>query len=252
MSLSHYHSLFIAYFIAMLMWFGISRFLPKIWPTESEKIAFAKPWLEIGFAFIAVVLTILLGQAYMHWGFFPQKGTLGNIGGALNQVVIFSPFIVLLVIRKHSFVTAWLPKSQIFFRIMCGLIIALFSIAVFRLVRENAVSYSTLLAEVYHPQNLPYLVQVLGEDIAIAILFVRIRAAIGFPATILLVASLFAAGHIPAMLANGWQLAEMGSLILDTLLGVGILYFVARSRDIWWFWMVHFAMDMMQFYAQTS
>lgn len=252
MSLSHYHSLFIAYFMAMLLWFGISQFFPKVWTAEKEKVAFPKPWLEIGFAFIAVVLTILLGQAYMHWGFFPEKGALGKIGGALNQLIIFSPFIGLLLIRKQDFATAWLPKLQVFLRIMCGLIIALISIAVFRFVRENPVSYPTLLVEVYHPQNLSYLVQVLGEDIAIAILFVRIRAAIGFQASILLVAALFAAGHIPAMLANGWQLAEMGSLILDTLLGIGIMYFVARSRDIWWFWMVHFAMDMMQFYAQTS
>jgi hypothetical protein len=28
-----------------------------------------------------------------------------------------------------------------------------------------------------------------------------------------------------------------------------VLYFLQRSSDVWWFWLLHFAMDMMQFYA---
>lgn len=249
MALSHYHSLFIAYAFAMLLWFALSKWLPQIWSEKKEPISFNKPWLEIAFAFVAVILTILIGQAYMKWGFFSEKGSLGQVGGALNQAIIFSPFLGLLFFRKHSLQTAWLPTAKIGWRVACGLLIAFLTIAVFRFSREGAVGYFKLIQEVYHPQNLSYLVQVLGEDLAIAILFVRLRAAIGLKASIILVASLFAAGHIPALLAKGWALEEMGSLILDTLLGTGILYFVARSRDIWWFWMVHFAMDMMQFYA---
>jgi len=66
---------------------------------------------------------------------------------------------------------------------------------------------------------------------------------------IALVATLFAAGHIPAFISTGTPWNELGSLILDAVLGIAVLSAVQRSEDIWWFWCVHYAMDMMQFYA---
>ncbi len=87
------------------------------------------------------------------------------------------------------------------------------------------------------------------EDIAIAYLFIRIRAVMGLRGTIFLVAALFAAGHIPTMITEGYSFTELGGLLLDASLGVGVLYAVQKSSDILWFWCIHFAMDMMQFYA---
>lgn len=87
------------------------------------------------------------------------------------------------------------------------------------------------------------------EDITIAIIFVRLRAWIGTWWSIGIVAVLFAAGHIPAMINQGVSLSEFSNLFLDTALGVGVLGVLQRARDIWWFWFVHFAMDMMQYYA---
>ena len=91
--------------------------------------------------------------------------------------------------------------------------------------------------------------QVLLEDMAIAILFIRFRAAIGGKAAVVLVAALFAAGHIPALLSGGAPLSELMSLFLDTGIAIAVLAVVQRSSDVLWFWCVHFAMDMMQFYA---
>lgn len=89
--------------------------------------------------------------------------------------------------------------------------------------------------------------QVLLEDIAIAILFVRFRSVLGLRIVIVLVAVLFAAGHIPSLVAEEAIFNELLSLILDAGLGVVVLLVVQRSADIWWFWCVHFAMDMMQY-----
>ena len=33
------------------------------------------------------------------------------------------------------------------------------------------------------------------------------------------------------------------------MLGVLMLTLLQRLRDVWWFWMVHFALDMTQFFA---
>jgi hypothetical protein len=51
------------------------------------------------------------------------------------------------------------------------------------------------------------------------------------------------------MLSGGATLGSFAHLVLDAALAVGIFSVLQRSGDIWWFWMVHFAMDMMQFYA---
>ena len=67
--------------------------------------------------------------------------------------------------------------------------------------------------------------------------------------SILLVAVLFAAGHIPSLVTNGATFIELGSLLIDAFLGVLVLTAVSKSRDVWWFFMVHFAMDMTQFYG---
>ena len=93
------------------------------------------------------------------------------------------------------------------------------------------------------------LVQVFCEDVAIAILFVRFQAAIGLRRTLILVACLFAAVHIPTMMEKGASPAELASLIMDAGLGVAVLFVAQRSADVWSLWGVHFAMDMMQFYA---
>jgi len=110
-------------------------------------------------------------------------------------------------------------------------------------------SWLEVVLRVYSPKNVPLLVQVLLEDIAIAILFVRFRSALGLRFTVGLVAVLFAAAHIPALLASGVAIHECIGLVLDAALAVGVLSVVQRSSDVWWFWCVHYAMDMTQFYA---
>lgn len=78
-------------------------------------------------------------------------------------------------------------------------------------------------------------------------LAVRFNAALRRPwATAVIVALLFAGGHIPAQLANGLAPSEMLYLVFDFVLAAGVIGVVQRSADIWWFWCVHFAIDMTQ------
>jgi hypothetical protein len=85
-----------------------------------------------------------------------------------------------------------------------------------------------------------------------AILFVRMRAAVGLWKSIVTVAALFAAAHIPAMLSGPITAGDIMGLVADAGLAVIVLYYLQKSADILWFWWVHFAMDMMQFYAVTK
>ena len=91
------------------------------------------------------------------------------------------------------------------------------------------------------------MVQVFLEDLTIAILFVRLARAIDQRWAIVVVACLFAAGHIPAMLSGGATLRILANLLIDASLGVAVISVLMRSRDILWFWFVHYCLDMTQF-----
>jgi hypothetical protein len=88
---------------------------------------------------------------------------------------------------------------------------------------------------------------VLLEDLAIAILFVRLAAAAGPGAAILGTGALFAAGHVPAMLTEGASLSEFTGLLRDFGLGVLVIGTAWRGADVAWLWPIHYTLDMTQF-----
>gem|GEM_PF-3716517 len=49
-------------------------------------------------------------------------------------------------------------------------------------------------------------------------------------------------------MSTGASLDQLGSLAIDAALAAGVLLTLLRSRDIFWFWPVHFMLDMAQFY----
>jgi hypothetical protein len=199
---------------------------------------------------VAGVTVLAIGQLYLREWLLPKApGLLGGVADACNQILIFSPLFLLLALRRHSLRTAWLPIDRVWLRILVGTVLALSSILVFTMARSESDHWLVVVRRVYQPQNLSHLVQVFLEDVAIAILFVRFRSAIGLRSTIALVAILFAVSHVPSLLADGAGITELAGLVLDAGLAVVVLSVVQRSADIWWFWSIHFALDMMQFYA---
>jgi hypothetical protein len=172
---------------------------------------------------------------------------------ALNQAVIFSPFLLLVVARRQPFSTAWLSAPQLPERIAAGAVLALAAIGTFVLIRRPPEGLGAVLGNVYHPKNAGYAVQIFLEDVAIAVVFVRFRAAVGprwFLIVLVTVAVLFSASHYPSKLAEGESfLAATRDVVIDAALVAAVIVVLQRSKDIVWFWFLHCAMDMMQFYA---
>jgi hypothetical protein len=185
---------------------------------------------------VAGVTVLAIGQLYLREWLLPKApGLLGGVADACNQILIFSPLFLLLALRRHSLRTAWLPIDRVWLRILVGTVLALSSILVFTMARSESDHWLVVVRRVYQPQNLSHLVQVFLEDVAIAILFVRFRSAIGLRSTIALVAILFAVSHVPSLLADGAGITELAGLVLDAGLAVVVLSVVQ--------------LDMMQFYA---
>jgi hypothetical protein len=89
--------------------------------------------------------------------------------------------------------------------------------------------------------------QVFLEDLTVAILYVRLAGAVGSRWATVVVACLFAAGHVPAMVSQGITWSEWSGLLRDAGLGMAVILLLQRSRDIVWFWCIHFSLDMTQF-----
>jgi hypothetical protein len=247
---AHYYALLVGYGVAFSGWLLVARLFPNLWPRR-DAATFPSPWKEVAWACLGVLGVIAIGQVYVRHWLFPTAGPLGPLIEVANQLLIFLPILAVPLLRRHGLRTAWLPTDRIWARLLVGLALAALAILAFTLVRQGSDNWLEVYSRVYQPKNAGFAVEVLCEDLAIAILFVRFQAAIGLRATLILVASLFAAAHIPSMVARGTSWEELAKLVLDAGLGVVALFIAQRSADVWWLWCVHFAMDMMQFYAAT-
>lgn len=247
MAVSHYSALLLSYSAVLLAALSISRAAPQLWPRQPAP-AFAHPGRELAWALAATAGVLTIGALYAQGWLLPATARHRPALDAINQLLIYAPFPLLLLLRRHPPETAWLPRRDRLTRIGIGLGLALLALAVYSVARMSLAEWPHLLRHVYDPRHVSYLVQVLLEDISIAILFVRLQGVLGLRWTLLVVAVLFAAAHIPGLLAQKAGLAELSHLIGDVALGVLGLALLQRLQDVWWFWMVHFALDMTQFY----
>jgi len=249
---SHYFALFAGYAAAMAGAIAARKFYPQAWPGYSGE-SFRHPWREFGYALIAVVGVVLVGQLYQRGFRLPTVGPWSTLAECANQILIFSPMIVLLIVRRHSPETAWLPRRNIVVHVATGIVLACIAIIVFMAIRHGPSFVFAGLGRVVRPANADKLVQVFLEDFAIAILMVRLGAALRLRVlAAVVVAFLFSAGHIPAMVSEGAGISELARLLVDFGLASIVLLTVQRTASIWWFVWVHFAMDMMQFVHATD
>jgi hypothetical protein len=246
--LPHHQALLAGYTAGLLGWLGIARVRRDLWARRGPS-PFAQPWREVGLALLACGAVVGLGQVYVLGYRLRVQGPLGPLAEAVNQVVIFAPIFLLLVMRRHGPDTAWLPADRVWQRLLVGVGLALFAILAYTLTRAESDAWPTVLARVWRPKNVSYAVQVFCEDVAVAVLLVRFRAAVGTRLSVLLVAGLFAAAHLPTLIAQGVPLGQTLSLLLDAGLGVRARVVLCRAQDMWWFWCLHTAMDLMQFDA---
>ncbi len=242
----HYPSLVVAYLVGLCGWLVASRFAPNVWPRKRED-GFTRPWKELGVALVGALGILAMGQLWTRGIRLPEEGALGPVLGAINQGLIFAPILLVVVLRRHSWSTAWLPGRRVPVRVVTGLVLASLAVSAYSLVRAGAQAPWIVLSRIWRYEHLDLMAQVLLEDLTIAILFVRLAGAIGSPWATVVVACLFAAGHIPAMVAHGATWVELGGLLRDAGLGVAVILDLQRSRNVAWFWCIHFCLDMTQF-----
>ncbi len=244
----HYPALVAGYAAALLGWLTLARLSWAPWPA-GEVVRLDHPWRSLGSVLAALVGVMAVGQLFLRGWLLPEGGSLGPIAGAVNQLLIFSPILAVLVLLKEGRDSAWLAPGRVPARIAGGAALALLGLLAYTTLRNGSDGVLVVVARVIRYPNLPFATQVFLEDATIAVLFVRLAAAIGPRRSVALTAVLFAVGHVPAMLAQGDRLGELLLLLRDAALGAAVVAVLMRSRDVLWFWCVHFVMDMTQFPA---
>ena len=244
------HSLFLAvgYAVACGLWWATSRVV-SLWRNPARP-AFAHPWRDVLLVLLGVVVTLLLGQAWSAGIKLEFAGSMNTLAESINQIVIFAPIWAVPLLRRDGWASAWIQWRAFPLRLAVGVVLAMVVLFLFSSLEAGAPSYGDTLRGVFAPARAHLAVQVLLEDVAIAILFVRVAAAVGHRKAVVGVALLFAAAHIPALLAQGAAPSELIGLVRDFGLGIVVLGTALRSADIAWLWPVHFALDMTQFVSR--
>jgi hypothetical protein len=172
----------------------------------------------------------------------------GEIFQSANQVSIFLPALIVLVLQGSFWRKNYLPLGAgIAGGLGLGVVLALVAFTAFIAATHGIAAWPEMGRQVASLGNVSIAVQVLLEDILIAALAARLVAATKMWVAIVVAAGLFAAAHIPAMLAEGAGLNQLSTLLLDTGLGVLVIGAIIASRNVWWFFPVHAVMDLTQF-----
>jgi len=246
--MQHSLVLAIAYASVCALWWGVSRVVP-LWG-DRERPRFAHPWREVGVVLLGVAGVLLLGQLWARGIRLEVQGAWAPVAESINQIIIFAPVVALPILRRQGWASAWVRPDGILVRLAIGLGLALLALLLYSGLERGAPSWAETIRGVYRPARAHLAVQVLLEDLAIAILLVRVAATIGPRAAILSVAALFAAGHVPSMLTRGDSAAEFVGLLRDFGLGVLVLGTAWRGADIAWLWPAHYSLDMTQFLSR--
>ncbi|MCI0589269.1 MAG: hypothetical protein L0323_20835 [Planctomycetes bacterium] len=248
--MTHSLVLALAYASVCALWWGVHRLVP-LW-RDPERPRFPHPWKEVAIALLAVVGVVLLGQLWVRGIRFPARGAWIPLVESLNQFLIFSPILAVPCLRRQGWASAWVQRPALGARLALGLGLAILAVSLYSALERGAPDWGETMRGVFTPARAHLAVQVLLEDLAIAILFVRVSAATGPRVAILAVAALFAAAHIPSMLARGATIQEVAGLLRDLGLGVLVLGTAWRSADVAWVWPVHYSLDMTQFLSRPN
>jgi hypothetical protein len=230
---------------AMLGWFVLSRLVPMLWP-HRDAPHFANPGKELSWGVLGMAGTLLLGFLYVRGRLLPTVDS-HPVVDVVNQLIVFVPILLVPLLRRHPLATLWLPADRVSIRIATGVLLALAALTAFRFTASDAPPWIEVMRSVYHHRNLPFLMQVLLEDVAAAILAVRIAGVLGPVAAPVLAGVILAAGHLAMSVQSGVTEGMLQLALLDVVLGMAVVAVVQRSADVWWFWGVHFAMDMTQY-----
>ncbi|HLQ38590.1 MAG TPA: hypothetical protein VK348_12355, partial [Planctomycetota bacterium] len=150
--MTHHAVLAICYTAALLGWWALARSRRDLWPAGAATV-FARPWRELLLGFVAVLAILGLGQLYQHDIKLPvaQGGWSAVLAETANQLLIYSPVLWLVVLRRQPGSTLLVPGDHLPLRIGFGFGLGIAAAVTYVLLRPGAPGPIAALAAVFAP-----------------------------------------------------------------------------------------------------
>jgi len=236
--LHFYGPLIIAYGLACALAIVLFQRLPD--RTRIDRPA--KPWHELLWALMAVIGVLVIGRIYTAGYLISAR--YNPLAWILNNLIIYSPIFVIVLLRGQSTATLWLSHKHLLQKIGIGIATGLFAVLSFLLLRGEGDRIQPVLFKAISSSGLINFVAVFLEGVALAFLFIRIRWVSNLAIALAIPSVLFALSHLPGMLADGdpwWHMVLMS--LATGGIAVLVLFTCHRTRDVIWIGLVHYFMD---------
>jgi hypothetical protein len=204
-----------------------------------------RPWRDVGLALTAAAAVLALGEAYRRRWLLPAAdGWRGLLLFDCNQLIIFAPVFVVMLVRGQGLDTALVPRMAWGMRFLVGALLGLLGSVVLLGMRGELAKGPALLLDAVSLRSLAHFLPVFLEGVGIAFLFVRLRWAMGPWRALLVPSLLFAAAHVPRDIQEGHSPGHViAFFVFNTLLPLVILGAVVRARDVVTLGVAHYVMD---------
>ncbi len=225
-------------------WLLVHRLRSSWWPPRTA-LRTDRKWLDLAGVLVAAVLVLGLGEVWRSGWLLPSAaGWRGDLLWQCNNVIIYSPIVGLLIVRRQSTRTVYLSADGLPVKLAAGVVFAVLAVLVFLVLRGDPGRLPGTLVECVRTGNLRNFLPVFLEGVAIAMMYVRLRWALGQLPALLGPGMLFAAAHIPRQIESGLGPPEMIAYFAVTAgIVFAVLYTLDRSRDVIWIGIVHYVMD---------
>ncbi len=242
-----YVPLVAGYVCAIIVLVAVASRSDRLWPRATHEGGLT---LKVVVPLIGAVIAIgLIAQRGL---LIPVAGEWRWLIGVLNQLIIWSP---VFAVAGHALARGgevsrakvMLPRDQVPLRLGVGVLAGLCALVAHQATAGRLDTLPSSIAQIIRPANIPYGVQILGEDLAIAMLLASLLRKITPRTAVVATGLLFALGHVPAMITDGATMSDFVRLFADGLLAAGVVVVLLRVRDVWVLWPVHVAMDLTQF-----
>ena len=215
------------------------------WPMSSIQTT-KRPILDFIIAIAAAVGVLGIGQMYSAGWLIPDSNNkaLHGISWMLNNVIIFSPVLLTLWIRKQDLATVFISRQKVWLKLGFGITASILGMIIFIGLREEWDRFMPILGSAFEYNSLINFPAIFFENMILAFLFVRLKWMLSTKWAIIIPALLFAFAHVPGSIAEGDPWSHIITFfVLTGSLTTFILYTAYRSRDIIWLGVVHYIMD---------
>ena len=236
--------LVLGYGVPCLIWYVLYRWKPVLWPKEII-VRPEKPGLDLVLGLLAVAGILAIGQLWRAGWLIPNSSGKQVLEFAIwwiNNLIIFSPVFIVLMIRKQNLNTVFLSLNGLFIKLVFGMLATFIGVE-FYMVFNGGHAWS-VIREGLSYENVKNFLPVFLEGVGLAFLFVRLKWLVGLKWAITIPAVLFSLAHIPRAVSNQTTLElVIVDSILTALITVIVFATTAKSRDIIWLGILHYFLD---------